>query len=373
MEYTLCVPCLFGLEGPIGEEIRRLGLRKLTAENGRVYFSGGPEAVAAANIGLRMGERVLLELGRFPAESFDALFEGTRALPWERFIPAGGAFPVQGHSLNSKLFSVPDCQRIIKKAVAERLGSRYGLRWLPEDGAVYQIRFSLMKDQVSLCLDTSGEGLHKRGYRPAHNTAPLRETLAAGLVTLSRYRGRGDFCDPFCGSGTIPVEAALIAKNRAPGLNRRFAAMDWPGFDAKLWEEARQAAREREFHGDYRIFASDIDPKALEIARANAERAGVAELIRFERADACAFRRETDRGVLVTNPPYGQRLLEQTEAEELYRRFGAAWSATRNWELCLLSAHGDFERVFGRPADKKRKLYNGMIKCDLFMYQALRD
>ena len=371
MEYTLCVPCLFGLEGPIAEELKRLGQKDIRSENGRVYFSGGPEAVAAANIGLRMGERVLIELGRFRALSFDELFEGTKALPWERYIPSDGAFPVRGHSLNSKLFSVPDCQRIIKKAVSDRLGSRYKLRWLPEDGALYQIRFTIMKDQVSLCLDTSGEGLHKRGYRPAHNMAPLRETLAAGMVTLSRYRGRDDFCDPFCGSGTIPIEAALIAKNRAPGLNRHFSAEGWQGFEKKLWEEAKEAARSKEFGGNYRIVASDIDPKAIEIAKANAARAGVADSIRFELADAGAFSRETSRGVIVTNPPYGKRIMEQQEAEELYRLFGAAWRENQNWELFLLSAHTEFERCFGALADKKRKLYNGMIKCDLFMYKAL--
>ena len=368
MEYTLCVPCLFGLEGPVSEELKRLGLGPVQAENGRVSFRGGPEAVAAANLGLRMGERVLIELGRFDARSFDALFEGTKALPWEDLIPADGAFPVKGHSLNSQLASVPDCQRIIKKAVSDRLGGTYGLTWLPETGALYQIRFTILKDQVSLCLDTSGEGLHKRGYRPAHNLAPLRETLAAGMVSLSRYRGRDEFCDPFCGSGTIPIEAALIAKNRAPGLNRRFAAMAWQGFGPKLWEEAREAAGAREYKGDYRILGTDIDPKAIAIARENARRAGVDDVVRFEVADAADFARQTPRGVLVTNPPYGKRLMEQQEAEELYRRFGAAYGQSENWQLYLLSAHTEFERCFGRPADKKRKLYNGMIKCDLFMY-----
>ncbi len=369
MEYTLCVPCLFGLEGLAAGELKRLGMNGVRAENGRVYFTGGAEAVITANLCLRTGERVLIQVGSFEAGSFDELFEGTKALPWEDYIPADGAFPVKGSSLNSRLFSVPDCQRIIKKAVATRLGGRYKRAWLPETGPLYQIRFSLLKDRVSLCLDTSGEGLHKRGYRPAHNAAPLRETLAAGMVDLARYRGKGDFCDPFCGSGTLPIEAALTALNRAPGLDRAFAAMAWPGFEPGRWEEARQAARAREFHGAYRIFASDIDPKALEIARANAVRAGVTELIRFEQADAGDFARRTERGVLVTNPPYGLRLLEQREAEELYRRFGAAWRRSGNWDLALLSAHPDFERCFGAQADKKRKLYNGMIKCDLFMYR----
>ena len=230
------------------------------------------------------------------------------------------------------------------------------------------IRFSIMKDQVSLCLDTSGEGLHKRGYRPAHNAAPLRETLAAAMVNLSRYRGRDDFADPFCGSGTIPIEAALIAKNRAPGLNRHFAAMDWRTLSPSVWQREREEAAAREFHGDYRILGTDIDPKAIAIAKANAERAGVADIVRFEVADAARFDRKTQRGVLVTNPPYGERIGEKEEAEKLYRAFGEAYRALENWQLYLLSSHTEFERCFGREADKKRKLYNGMIKCDLFMY-----
>ena len=225
-----------------------------------------------------------------------------------------------------------------------------------------------MKDQVSLCIDSSGEGLHKRGYRPAHNAAPLKETMAAALVTLSGYRGREDFCDPFCGSGTIPIEAALIAKNRAPGLERAFPAMGWPGFEKPIWDAARAEARAHEFHGDYRILGTDIDPKAVEIARENAARAGVDDVVRFEVADALAFDRKTEKGILVTNPPYGERIMEKREAEALYAGFGRAYRAVENWKLFLLSAHTEFERCFGKPADKKRKLYNGMIKCDLFMY-----
>ena len=368
MEYRFCVPCLFGLEGLAADELRRLPVSGVSAENGRVWFSGDEQALAAANLRLRTGERVLLELGAFRAESFDALFEGTRALPWERFIPRDAAFPVAGYSLNSMLHSVPDCQRIIKKAVVERLKSVYGLQWLPETGETVQIRFSLMKDQASLCLDTSGEGLHKRGYRPAHNAAPLRETLAAAMVILARYRGRGDFVDPFCGSGTIPIEAALIAKNRAPGLNRRFAAMDWRVLDPGVWTRAAEEARDAEFHGEYRILGSDLDPAAVAIARKNAARAGVEDCVRFEIADATAFDRQTERGVIVTNPPYGERIMEKQEAEALYAGFGRALARCPGWQLYLLSSHTEFERCFGRQADKKRKLYNGMIKCDLFMY-----
>jgi putative N6-adenine-specific DNA methylase len=283
-------------------------------------------------------------------------------------IPANGAFPVKGYSLNSRLFSVSDCQKIIKKAVVERLKSTYHMDWFPETGALYQIQFSIMKDRVSLCIDTSGDGLHKRGYRPAHNAAPLKETMAAAMVTLSRYRGRDEFCDPFCGSGTIPIEAALIAKNRAPGLDRGFTAQSWKSIPRRVWEDERDAARAREYHGDYRIVGSDVDPKAVAIAQENAQRAGVDDVVRFEVADAMAFDRQTERGVIVTNPPYGERIMEKQEAETLYRGFGQALSRCPNWQLYLLSSHTEFERCFGRPADKKRKLYNGMIKCDLYMY-----
>ena len=368
MDFKLCVPCLLGLEGPISDELRRLDMANVTAENGRVYFTGDENAVASANINLRIGERVLVELGRFKAETFEELFQGVKAIRWEDIIPRDGSFPVKGYSLNSKLFSVSDCQKIIKKAIVERLKSVYGIEWFPETAESYQVQFSIMKDNVSICLDTSGEGLHKRGYRPAHNAAPLKETMAAAMVKLSRYRGKDDFADPFCGSGTIPIEAALIARNIAPGINRSFSAMNWRIFDRRIWAQARDAARDREFHGNYNIVGSDIDPKAIAIARENAERAGVADVIRFEVADAAAFDRRTERGVIVTNPPYGERIMEKEQAEQLYRSFGEAYRKTANWQLYLLSSHTEFERCFGRTADKKRKLYNGMIKCDLFMY-----
>ncbi len=368
MDQFFIVPCLFGLEALAADELRRMDLQQVSAENGKVRFSGGEAALARANLRLRTGERVLLELGRFEAKSFDSLFEQTRALPWERWIPRDAAFPVAGHSLNSTLFSVPDCQKIIKKAIVERLKSRYHLSWFEESAETVQIRFSLMKDQVSLCLDTSGEGLHKRGYRPAHNAAPLRETLAAAMVSLSRYRGRDEFVDPFCGSGTIPIEAAMIARNLAPGRNRHFAAMDWRSLDQRVWRQERELAASAEYHGNYRILGTDLDPKAIAMAKANAERAGVSDIVRFEVADARQFERVTERGVIVTNPPYGERIGEKEEAESLYRAFGEAWRKSANWQLYLLSSHTEFERCFGREADKKRKLYNGMIKCDLFMY-----
>lgn len=366
--YSLYVPCLLGLEGPISDELRRLGMENVSSENGRVNFSGGNDALARANICLRCGERVLLEVGRFEARTFDELFEKTKSLPWENYIPKSGVFPVKGYCLNSTLMSVPDCQKIIKKAVVERLKTKYHVSWFEETGALYQLQFSVMKDSVSLAIDTSGPGLHKRGYRPAHNAAPLKETIAAAMVGISRYRGRDDFCDPFCGSGTIPIEAALIARNIAPGISRSFSAEKWPEISTAVWADERSAARAREYHGQYSILGSDIDPSAVKIARENAVRAGVDDCVHFEVADAMAFSRSTSSGIIVTNPPYGERIMEKQQAEELYRGFGRAYSSAENWKLYLLSSHTEFERTFGRQADRKRKLYNGMIKCDLFMY-----
>ena len=370
MEYLkLAVPTLFGLEALAAGELRRLGLADVRAENGRVFCSGRPEDIPRLNLNLRTGERVLLQLGTFPAGDFDALFEGVRALPWEQYIPRDGAFPVKGHCLSSALHAVPACQSIVKKAVAARLGSRYGLQTLPESGALYQIQFALMGDVATLMLDTSGAGLHKRGYRAQGVAAPLRETLAAAMVLLSRYRGRDPLCDPFCGSGTIPIEAALIAKNRAPGLNRTFSAQKWSFVDKKLWLQAADEAMDQEFHGAYEIWGGDIDPAAVELSRHNAALAEVDDVVRFEVDDARTFHWGGLYGRVVTNPPYGERIMERREAEELYRAFGRAWDKLpEGWKLYLLSSHTEFERTFGKRADKKRKLYNGMLKCDLFMY-----
>ena len=363
------IPTLFGLEGLCADEVRRLGLSEVRAENGRVLCTGTAADLPRLDLNLRTGERVLLVLGTFPARTFDELFEGVRALPWERFIPREGQFPVKGHSLNSQLHSVPACQAIVKKAVAARLGEKYGLSTLPETGALYQVQFSLMKDTAALMLDTTGPGLHKRGYRAQGVAAPLRETLAAAMVLLSRYRGRDPFCDPFCGSGTVAIEAALIAKNRAPGLNRTFSAQKWSWLPSRLWVDAAGEAMDREFDGPHEIWGGDLDPAAVELARHNAALAEVDDLISFQVADARTFHFGGLRGRVVTNPPYGERLLEQREAEELYRAFGRAWAKFPDgWQLFLLSSHPDFERAFGRRAGKKRKLYNGMLKCDLFMY-----
>ncbi len=366
---TFAIPCLFGLEGLVGDELRRLDLKDVQVENGRVLCRGELSDIPRININLRCGERVLILLNTFPARSFEALFQGTQAVAWEEFIPLDGQFPVKGHALDSTLFSVPDCQKIVKKAVAGRLGQKYGLQQLPETGAKYQIQFAIMRDQCALYLDTSGAGLHKRGYRAVGVEAPLRETLAAAMVTLSRYRGKDPFRDPFCGSGTIAIEAALIAKNRAPGLDRAFDAQKWGCISSDFWMDAADEAMDKEFDGKYDIWGGDIDPKAVRIARENAVKAGVEDVVRFERADVKNFRCDGEYGQIVTNPPYGERLLEKEEAEELYRVFGKVYrDIPPKWRVLVLTSHREFEQFFNRKADKKRKLYNGMIRCDLYQF-----
>jgi len=365
---TFAVPCLFGLEGLAADELRYMGMQGVRSETGRVLFEGDERDLVKASLWLRTGERVYVLLGEFEAQTFDALFEGTKALAWEQLIDYHAAFPVKGSSLDSTLRSIPDCQRIVKKAVAERLGQKYRAQRLPETGAPCQIRFSLFKDRASLCLDASGTSLHKRGWRAVSNEAPLRETLAAAMVKLSRFKGKELFLDPFCGSGTIAIEAALAALNRAPGLGRSFAAEAWKSIPASLWAEEREAARSREYRGDYRILASDIDPAVLNVARENAAKAGVSEYISFSEADARTISLPAERGVLITNPPYGDRLLDAHEAEQLYRSIGRNWRGREDWKLYILSSNLDFEKNFGRRAAKRRKLYNGMIQCQLFMF-----
>lgn len=367
--FTYVIPCLFGLEGLVGDEVRRLDLEDVQVENGRVLCRGTGADLPRLNLNLRCGERVLLRLAEFSARSFEALFQGAAAVPWEDFVPRDGQFPVKGHALDSQLHSVPDCQRIVKKAAAERLGRVYGLSRLPETGAKYQIQFAIMKDRCTLYLDTTGPGLHKRGYRAVGVEAPLRETLAAAMVILSRYRGKDPFRDPFCGSGTIAIEAALIAKNRAPGLERSFDAQKWRWLDGKYWLSAAGEAMDREFDGKYDIRGGDIDPKAVRIARENAVKAGVEDIVRFDEADVKKFRCQGEYGQIVTNPPYGERLLEKEGAEALYRVFGEVYHRVPpKWRVLVITSHPEFERFFGRKAEKKRKLYNGMIKCDLYQF-----
>ena len=363
-----CVLCLFGLEGIAGDELRRLNLEDVRVENGRVLFSGDESALARASIGLRTGERILIRLADFPAKTFEELFQGVYNTPLEDFIPKEGTFPVKGHCLNSQLMSVPDCQAIIKKAASKRLGERYGVAWLPETGAKYQLQFSLMNDRAQLYLDTTGPGLHKRGYRAVGNDAPLRETLAAAMVLLTRYRGREFLWDPFCGSGTIVIEAALIARNQAPGLRRRFAAEAFAWSDSQVWNRAREEARDKEFRGEYRILGSDNDPKCVSLSMANARKAGVGELIRFQDGDATKLSLPAQEGILICNPPYGERMMEQQSAQRLYAALGRHLKFADGWKKYIITSEPEFEHYFGARADKKRKLYNGMIKCDYYMY-----
>ena len=366
--WTMAVPCLFGLEGLVGDELRRMGMEDVRVEDRRVFFTGGAAELARANIGLRMGERVMILLARFPARSFEELYQGVKAIPLERFVPREGAFPVKGYSLDSQLHSVPDCQSIVKKAAVDHLGAHYGLTWLPETGETYQLRFSIMKDLCEVFLDSSGVSLHKRGYRAVGNEAPLHETMAAAMVNLARYRGRDFFWDPFCGSGTICIEAAMIALNRAPGLNRSFMAQKWACVPETVWQQARTEALDREYRGEYRILGSDIDPASLEIAQQNARKAGVGKLIEFREADATKMSLPADKGLIVCNPPYGERLLDVKAAEELYRIMGRVFQPKKGWTYAVISPHEDFEALFGRKADKRRKLYNGMLKCQLYLY-----
>ncbi len=368
--YTYVIPTLFGLEGVAAQECKHLGLQNVRAEDGRVLCEGALSQLVRLNLNLRTVERVILLLGRFPADSFDALFEGTAALPWEELIPRDGKFPVRCQCVGSQLHAEVTCGNVVKKAVAKRLGGKYGLTTLPETGADYAIRCLILKDTVTIGIDTSGPSLHKRGYRAQNTGAPLRETLAAAMVLLSRYRGKGVLADLFCGSGTIPIEAAMIAKNRAPGLDRSFPSQRWSLVPQKAWLDATDEALDKEYDGKYEIVASDVDPKAVALARQNAALAEVDDLIAFSVADATRFTNEAAAGRIVTNPPYGQRLMEKEEAERLYAAFGKAFRRLpKGWELYLLSSHTEFERTFGKNADKKRKLYNGPLLCNLFQYK----
>ena len=366
MEFS--VPCLFGLEGLAGDELRRLDMENVRVENGRVLFSGDGMALAKANVCLRTGERVLIVLADFKATTFEELFQGVYRANLEDYIPRDGVFPVKGHCLNSQLMSVPDCQAIVKKAASRRLGEKYGVSWLPETGAKYQLQFSIMNDRVQLYLDTTGPGLHKRGYRANGNDAPLRETLAAAMVMLTHYRGREFLWDGFCGSGTIPIEAALIAKNKAPGAFRRFSAEAFSWLDPKLWGQVRTEAKDKEFHGNYRILGSDNDPKCVSLSMANARKAGLGDLIEFKDGDATKMSLPTDEGIFIANPPYGQRMMEQKSAQRLYADLGRHLRYADGWKKYIITSEPEFEHYFGARADKKRKLYNGMIKCDYYMY-----
>jgi putative N6-adenine-specific DNA methylase len=369
MIYNLTVPTLLGLEKPISDELKLMGAENVTSENGRVFFSGDESIIARSNICSRFSERVQILVGSFTAKSFEELFEGVKALEWERYIGKTDAFPVKGYSVSSTLFSVRDCQSIIKKAVVERLKSKYGIEWFEETGSIYQIQFSVMKDRVLLLIDTSGVALHKRGYRLSANEAPIKETLAAALCYFSRLRPYHKLYDPLCGSGTILIEGALMAHNIAPGINRNFSAERFSFIDRSVWDEERQRAKDNiKYCEDFHAFGSDIDKKALEAAKENAIRAGIEKYIDFSRANVKVFSPSTETGTVITNPPYGERLMENGEVDELYKVLGNVFERKHGFSYSVITPHENFEQLFGRTADKRRKLYNGMIKCQLFMY-----
>lgn len=371
----MAIPTLFGLEGLVADELRYRDFQSVEAQNGRVLFEGDWADAAKANIWTRCGERVLIVLAQFTARTFDELFEGTKEAPWENFLGSMDSFPVKGWSLDSQLHSVPDCQKIIKKAVVEHLKECYGNPWFEETGPLMQIQFSIHHDEVTLMLDTSGAGLHKRGYRRNANDAPIRETLAAGIVDVSRVRSDSLVCDPMCGSGTLLIEAAMKAQNIAPGLMRGFQMEKWGCFPGGVMKTAREEAisqirKEIAFEG----IGYDIDPNAITLTSENAKKARVDRLIRVSQADISHFRADKlpmeghRKALILCNPPYGERLLDTQKARELYRTMGVVFKPLENHAYSIITPDEDFESVFERKADKKRKLYNGMLKCQLYMY-----
>ncbi len=368
-EYTYLAPCHFGIEKTLSFEVKKLGGENITVTDGRVTFTGGADLCAAANICLSTAERVCVVLGQFRARTFDELFEGIRALPLSEYIGRYEAFPNTGHSLNSALKSIPACQKIIKKAMAVNLCRAYGLQTMPESGAVAQIRFSIMKDEVTLMLDTSGTGLHKRGYRRESNAAPIKETLAAGLIDLARVRENDVVADPFCGSGTLLIEAGLKALNIAPGLNRSFAAERLGFIPDKSWRSARERAAEAiKRSARFRAYGYDIDGECVSLTLSNAKKASPLIEITAEKRNISDFVKPEENIKIITNPPYGERMLETEEARRLYRIMGERLLPLNGSQLYIITPDEEFEDIFGQKADKNRKLYNGMMMCRLYSY-----
>lgn len=369
----LVATAAFALESLVAQELRELGYEDLEVENNQVTFWADESAIARTNLWLRVADRVKLIVGRFTAQTFDELFEQTKALPWADWLTADARFPVQGKSVKSELSSVPDCQAIVKKAIVESLKQRYHQDWFAEDGALYPIEVSILKDTVTLTMDTSGVALHKRGYRTLVSEAPLKETLAAALIKLSFWEPGRNFVDPFCGSGTLPIEAALIGMNRAPGLLRSFAAEKWPRLPEQIWQRAREEALSlQKLDQSLSIMGTDIDGQILKAARQNAVTAGVSHKIHFQQIDANELRSSRKHGVIICNPPYGERMGDQATVEQLYRDMGETFRSLETWSYYILTAHAGFERLFGRPADRRRKLYNGDIICQYYQYYGPR-
>lgn len=366
----LTIPTLLGTEQIVANEVRHLGYETTEVKDGNVTFEGDAEAICLANINLRSAERIMIRIAEFKATTFDELFEKVKRISWENIIESDAAFPVKGHSLKSQLHSVPDLQKIIKKAIVTRLANHYGIAHFEETGPLYPIQFSLIKDVITLYIDTSGENLYKRGYREKSVLAPMRETLAYSMIDLSFWRGDRIFLDPFCGSGTLPIEAALYACNIAPGIKRKFVAETWRNHIPKrMWKDAREEAMDNaRLETRTQIFASDIDPEAIAIAKKNAENAGVADKIKFSICDMAKLTPFTDKGVIVCNPPYGERLLDAKLCEKLYRTMGRKFAEFTQAKKFILTSHEQFEPLYGTFADKRRKVYNGMLKCYIYQY-----
>ena len=370
--FDLLVPCHFGLEAVLKREIYDLGYEITKVEDGRVTFEGDAEAVCRANIFLRTAERVMIQVGRFKATTFEELFQGIKNLPWEEYIPEDGKFWVKkASSINSKLFSPSDIQSIAKKAMVERMKQKYHKEWFKEDGASYPVRIFLLKDEVTVALDTSGDSLHKRGYRTMTSKAPLTETLAASLIMLTPWRKDRILVDPFCGSGTFPIEAAMIAANIAPGMNRDFTAEEWTNMiDRKLWYECVKEAEDMiDTTVKVDIQGYDIDGDVIKAARENAKRAGVEHMIHFQQRAVADLSHPKKYGFIITNPPYGERLEDKADLPALYTQIGQAYQRLDSWSMFLITSYTDTEKYIGRKADKNRKIYNGMLKT--YFYQFL--
>jgi putative N6-adenine-specific DNA methylase len=368
-KFHLIATSAFGIEAVVGRELKALGYEDQSVDNGKVTFSGDESAICRTNLWLRTADRILIKVGEFKALTFDELFEGTKALPWEQWIPVNAQFPVDGKSIDSKLSSVPDCQAIVKKAVVEKLKQKYKRDWFDEDGPLYRIEVALLKDMATLTIDTSGAGLHKRGYRKLVSSAPLKETLASAMIMISRWKYDRALIDPFCGSGTIPIEAALIAQNIAPGLKREFTAESWPKISKSFWDNARDEAQDLiKADREIRIHGSDINEEVMSLARYHARQAGVESSIHLQRMPVSDIKSRYKYGFIICNPPYGERLGKMKEIEKLYGDMGKIFKSFDTWSYYVITSQPDFEKVFGRRADKKRKLYNGRLLCNYYQF-----
>ncbi|MBO0600390.1 class I SAM-dependent RNA methyltransferase [Sporosarcina sp. E16_3] len=373
-EFKLVATSAMGLESLVADEVKALGY-KTTSENGKIYFQGDELAIAKTNLWLRVADRVRIVAGEFEATTFDDLFEQTKAIPWERFLPVDAEFPVAGKSVKSTLYSVPDCQAIVKKAIVERLKIAYKRTgFFDESGPLFKLEVSILKDKVTLTIDSSGTGLHKRGYRMAQGDAPLKETLAAALVKVSRWNPNRPFVDPFCGSGTIAIEAAMIGQNIAPGYNREFLSEEWPWINKSIWDQVREEAEDlAKYDQPLDISGFDYDPRMIKVAQENAAGAGFMDLIKFQTCDVRDLTLDSLNGVMVGNPPYGERLGEVEDAEEITQELGRIMKNYPSWSVYMLSSLENYEKMYGHRATKKRKLFNGFIRTDLYQFWGQRQ